>query len=144
MSCSSSGVKKTTPTPTLKTKAKLRFGNTLSKIKKKLKKKRLAAKSSIVSSDAASASTSTPVTTKKKRSRRPKLMPTESVPKEFEDPGLEDNINSSASKLGLNRTQVKSVLRQVLESPDLMTVIMEKAGEAKPEGAPSGQFTGRC
>ena len=81
---------------------------------------------------------------KRRRKKRQRLLPTEAVPKSVveaaaaDNPNLDANIDASAAKLGLNRTQVKVVLKQMLQSPDLLNVFMEKAGESiAGEGANS-------
>ena len=86
---------------------------------------------------------------KRRRKRRQRLLPTEAVPKSVveaaaaDNPDLDEKIDASAAKLGLNRTQVKGVLKQVLQSPDLFSVIMEKAGESTATAGttPAEKFT---
>ena len=80
---------------------------------------------------------------KRRRKKRQRLLPTEAVPKSVveaaaaDNPDLDANIDASAAKLGLNRTQVKVVLKQMLQSPDLLNVFMEKAGEG---ASPADKF----
>ena len=38
-------------------------------------------------------------------------------------------LDKAAKRMRLNRTQVKSVLRKLVESPDLLNFAMEKAGD---------------
>ena len=80
---------------------------------------------------------------KRRRKKRQRLLSTEAVPKSVvegaaaDNPDLDKNINASAAKLGLNRTQVKVVLKQMLQSPDLLSVFMKEAGDPTVEGASS-------
>jgi hypothetical protein len=117
-SATGSGPKKT-PKFKVKARAKANARQRSAKMGKKNKRGAMIRKMSSSSSHSAATPVAS-VSTDRKRKRRQKLLPTESVPQSVfneADPSLDANIDLSAAKLGLNRTQVKSVLRQVLQSP---------------------------
>ena len=74
----------------------------------------------------------------KRRLGLKKIEVPEEIAKEFNN-GVEDRckIEKIGDKLKLNRTQVKSVIRKLVEAPELLTVVQQLAGDPNAEGSPA-------
>ena len=53
---------------------------------------------------------------------------------------LEINMEKYTGKLNLNRTQTKNVIRQIVEDPELLSMVKKMAGESSDEDIPTPEM----
>lgn len=79
----------------------------------------------------------------KKRLGLKKIEVPEEIVKSAE--AFEEGMEKIANRLKLNRTQVKSVIRKLVEAPELLNVVQQIAGESEssedPAAAPEMRMT---
>lgn len=79
----------------------------------------------------------------KKRLGLKKIEVPEEIVKSAE--AFEEGMEKIANRLKLNRTQVKSVIRKLVEAPELLNVVQQIAGESEssedPTAAPEMRMT---